>query len=199
MVVGNGELFMRDGVHRSHCRTPVYRGGDRHLPVASKLVSVFVHHGPLGADETQRLVFALDPGDGIVGRLGTSNSWEMKTNCLEQMCNEVGLEYGLESYDYFPQMWEVHPKWVDAKVEFEVDHPEEEELREVGTFVWYASALTILLGGAYMVAFVRSPLGPWYRALAFSGLALATALTLWAKSKSRMRRSMQRKAFGGTR
>jgi hypothetical protein len=145
------------------------------------------------------LVFALDPGDGIVGRLGTSNSWEMKTNCLEQMCNEVGLEYGLESYDYFPQMWEVHPKWVDAKVEFEVDHPEEEELREVGTFVWYASALTILLGGAYMVAFVRSPLGPWYRALAFSGLALATALTLWAKSKSRMRRSMQRKAFGGTR
>jgi hypothetical protein len=199
MFVGQGELFMRDGVHSAHCRTPVYRGEERHLPLATKLVSVFVHHGTVGTlNEIQRLVFALDPEDGIVGRLDTSNSWEMNANYLQQMCDKVGLEYGLESYDNFPQMWQVHPKWVDAKVEFEVDHPEEEEIREIGMFVWYASALTILLGGAYMIAFVRSPLGPWYRALAFSGLAVATAFTLWAKSRSRMRRSMQRKASGGT-
>jgi hypothetical protein len=198
IVAGHGELFLRGGVHRSHCRTPTYRGKQRHLPLATRLVSVFVHHRPVGeVNRTSNLVFALDRHDTIVSRLDTSNSWEMSSHCLQQICNEVGLEYGTESYDFFPQMWQAHPNWVDAKVEFEVDHPAEEEVREFGMFVWWASALAILLGGGYMIAFIRSPIGPWYRALAFSGLAVATALTLWARSKTRMRRSMGRKASGG--
>jgi hypothetical protein len=200
IFMGHGELLMGGGTHRSHCRTPSYGGGNPHLPLATKLVSVFVHHRPVGAlSETDRLILALGADDGVAGRMDTSGSWEMNTDCLRQMCAAVGLEYAVERYDYFPQMWEAHPEWVDAKVEFEVDHPAEEEAREVGLLIWYASALTILLGGGYMLAFVRSPLGPWYRALAFSGLALATALTLLSKSKTRMRRSMRGRAPGGTR
>jgi hypothetical protein len=197
IFIGNGELFMRDGLQRCHCRTPGHGGAEQNLPLVAKVVSVFVHHRPVGAiNQTDRLVVALDRDDGILGRMDTSYSWEMSTRCLQQMCTAVGLDYDVERYDYFPEMWAAHPKWVDAEVEFEVDHPKEEDAREVGMFVWYASALAVLLGGAYMIAFVRSPLGPWYRALAFAGLALAAVLTLWAKSKRRMRRSVERRSSG---
>jgi hypothetical protein len=86
----------------------------------------------------------------------------------------------------------------EVGIEFEVDHPEEEDIREIALGIGYFVPLSLIFGGIGMVAFAyATPFGLSYRLLGGFALLAAAAVTAWSRSSWRKKRSLVAQAGKG--
>jgi hypothetical protein len=198
VVIGAEELVFVNGIRQRHCRIPVApSAGKPRWPLATKLVHIIIHHPAVGADSPVRLVHAIDSGDNVVATLNASKTWEMRSDSLGQMASAAGMKYELYVFDQPYDFLQAFPRWADPMLEFQVDHPSQENVREVADAVSLIAASALVFGGPVMIATLATPIGPFYRGLIVASGAVFLAITLWARNRRRMRRSLRKAGHTG--
>jgi hypothetical protein len=193
IVVSDEEVVLVDGVRRYRCARPghVRRGGP---PLLNRIVSVFVHRRAIGpTSKGHQFVYAIGGDDRLLGTVDASDTWPLREDHLAAMCAIAGVGHEVKIFGTVGDLVAALPEWAAPDLEFEVNHPEQETAREWAWFVTDVFTGLVLFGGA-ISAFYLTPVGIAFRvAIGITVVAFA-ALTLWARSRRRMRRSLRRQA-----
>ncbi len=171
----------------------VDKAGSQAVRGAEKLVWVDVDHRPVGyIGRGDHFIVAVNGNGEFVGRVDTSDSLSpMRPDCVQQLCDLAGVEFEIVTAGDVQELLDRRPELVPPKLEFEVDHPEEENVREVAEGIGLFVPLSLVLGGIGMAAFVSAtPFGLAYRVLGGIGILAAAALGVWSRSTWRRRRSL---------
>lgn len=195
IVVSDQEVVLINGMHRHSCARPghVRPGGP---PLLDRIVSVFVHRRAIGPiTKGHRFIYAIGDDDRLLGTVDNSDAWPLREDHLEAMCAIAGVGHEREVFETVPQLVTAHPEWAAPDLEFEVNHARQETTREWSQFITDVFVGVALFGGG-ISAFYVTPVGLALRVAI--GLAVITfaVLTLWARSRRRMRRSLRAKPAG---
>jgi hypothetical protein len=193
IVVSDEEVVLVDGVHRYRCARPghVRPGGP---PLLDRIVSVFVHRRAIGpAHKGHRFVYAIGNDDRLLGTVDTSDTWPLRQDHLEAMCAITGVGHEVQTFETVADLIVALPEWAAPDLEFEVNHPGEETAREWAWLITDVFTGLVLFGGA-ISAFYLTPVGITLRVAIGMTVVAFAMLTLWARSRRRMRRSLRRQA-----
>ena len=166
---------------------------------AKKLVWVDVEHRPIGyISRGDHFVVAVDRTGTVIARLDTSDSLSpMRPDCLQQLCDLAGAEFEEVTARDVEELLARRPELVPPQLEFEVDHPKEEDAREIAEGIGFFVPLSLVLGGVGMAAFASAtPFGLPYRLLGGLGILAAAVIGVWSRSAWRKRRSLARHQEG---
>ena len=199
VVLASTGLVLANGVIKHHCRTPASReAGRARWPLATRLVSITVRHRPEGRrSEPVRLVYALDASGRIVGHLDVSDTWEMRSDALAAVAHLAGMTCEVYRFEEARDLLAAHPEWAAPQLEWFVNHHRAESGREWAWGIWAGGTLAVVFGGFGMVALIISPIGPIYDILLLTGGVVSGLLTLWSRSRWRMRRSLRKAGYTG--
>ena len=198
VVLAAGEVVLTDGVIRHRCRIPTHPDGGRaRWPLAARLVSITVRHRPEGRrSDPVRLIYALDAAGRIVAHLNLSDTWEMRSDALAAVARLAGMTCEVYHFQEARDLLAAHPEWADPQMEWFVDHHGAETGREWAWGIWVGGAAAVVFGGLGMAAVIVS-FGPIYEAILVAGALVSGLLTLWSKSRWRMRRSLRKAGYTG--
>jgi hypothetical protein len=193
ILLNSSGLTLINGADHLCCATP--GSPDWHtssLPRVNKLVWVDVERRPVGyLSRGDHFVVAENESDEVIYRVDTSNVLSpFQPDCLEQLCRLAGADFELVTAHDIENLLETRPELVPPRLEFEVDHPNQETVEEVALGIGLVVPLSFVLGGVGMVAFALSPFAVAYRLLGVAGVLVASAISAWSLSERRKRRSV---------
>ena len=192
IVVSDQEVVLVDGVRRYRCARPghVRPGGP---PLLDRIVSVFVHRRAIGPlHEGHRFVYAIGDDDRLLGTVDASETWPLRQDHLEAMSAIAGVGYEVQVFETVGDLVAALPEWAAPDLEFEVNHAGQETAREWAWFITDVFIGVVLFGGA-ISAFYLTPVGIALRVAIGVTVVAFAVLTLWARSRRRMRRSLRRR------
>jgi hypothetical protein len=118
LAIRTGEIAVCAGRRREWCRTPIGASSDdEDLPLAKKVVVVFIRHRVSGVKTKPRKYVIVTDGDEgghekPLGWLDYSDAWNFEGGLLKQMVDAAGLTYEVERYTTEPEFERAHPEWV---------------------------------------------------------------------------------------
>jgi hypothetical protein len=116
---------------------------------AERVVWVGVERRPTGyLSRGDHFVVAVDHAGQVIARVDTSESLSpMRPDCVEHLCELAEVEFEVVETPDVETLLDSRPELVPPKLEFEVDHPNEEGLREVAVGIGLFVPLSLILGG----------------------------------------------------
>jgi len=180
VLTGHGELVIDDPHERHTYRLP--NSGGEGARIRGLVVGYADHRATGHVNDPDRFLVVLDAQDQKVGRLDFSDTWELSTSGLRQMCRLSGLAFSVERYDSDRELLAARLTWIAPAAELALEHPVAENVREFGLALWLGTGIALtLLGATGMELVFATPVRYVVFTIAGAGLVVAAVIAAWGR------------------
>jgi hypothetical protein len=180
VLTGHGELVVDDPHERHTYRLP--NAGGEGARIRGLVVGYADHRVTGHVNDPDRFLVVLGDQGQKVGRLDFSDTWELSTSGLRQMCRLSGLAFSVERYDSDRELLAARPTWVTPATELALEHPLAEDVRQFGLALWLGTGIALtLLGATGMELVFATPVRYVVFTIAGTGVVVAMVIAAWGR------------------